>query len=391
MRADMTGTDAAIGISDLELATAHHVLDLEALANARGVDPAKYTRGIGQDQMSIPAADEDSVTMGATAASRLLARTGTDGVRTVLFATESGVDQSKSAAVIAHDLLGLSDRVRSVELKQACYAGTAAVQTAIGIVSRRPTERVLVIAADTARYDMNSAGEPTQGAGAVALLIEADPALLAIDPVSGVFSADIDDFWRPNDSTTAVVNSRLSITAYQKALWGAWEDLQDQGGPGISELAALVYHQPFTKMAAKAQRFLGRKLDVPMNDEALEAGAVYNRRLGNVYTAALYSGLAGLFDHVEGLGGQRIGLFSYGSGATGEFLTGTVGEGYRSADRAAAITRMLDERVPLTVPAYEALHEGVRASTEDYETVRTTAAPFRFAGVEGRARRYQRN
>jgi hydroxymethylglutaryl-CoA synthase len=137
----------ALGIHDLAIATGHHVLDLDDLAAANGVDPAKYHVGIGQDAFSVPAPDEDIVTMGAAAAKQVLDRHGVDGIRTVLFATESGVDQSKAAGVYVHGLLGLPRNVRVVELKQACYGGTAAVQMALGIIARDPGERVLVIAA----------------------------------------------------------------------------------------------------------------------------------------------------------------------------------------------------------------------------------------------------
>lgn len=390
LRADVAPATRAIGIHDLELATSHYVLDLHALAEARGVDPAKYTRGLGQDQMGVPAPDEDVVTMGAAAAARLLERHGAEGIRTLLFATESGVDHSKSAAVIAHGLLDLPEQVRTVELKQACYAGAAAVQSAIAIVARGPEERVLVIAGDVARYELCSAGEPTQGAGAVAMLISADPALMEIDPVSGVYSADIDDFWRPNDSSTALVNGRLSISSYEKALGGAWDDLQAQGGPAIEDIDAFVYHQPFTKMAVKAQRFLAQRTGQDLDAEALVQGAVYDRRLGNTYTASLWAGLASLLDHRDGLEGRRVGLFSYGSGSAGELLTGIVRPGYFDPQRAASITAMLDGRAELTVAEYEELHSLVVRSDEDSATPHVTDSMFRFAGIQGRARRYER-
>ena len=38
-----------------------------------------------------------------------------------------------------------------------------------------------MIAADTAEYERSSSGEPTQGSGAVALLLEEDPKLYTID------------------------------------------------------------------------------------------------------------------------------------------------------------------------------------------------------------------
>ncbi|MCL6423823.1 hydroxymethylglutaryl-CoA synthase [Brachybacterium sp. JHP9] len=380
-----------IGIEDLEIATGHHVLDLSALAETRGVDPAKYSRGLGQDEMSLPAADEDVVTMGAAAASALLERTGIEGIRTLLFATESGIDHSKSAAVIAHGLLGLPPHVRSVELKQACYAGMAAVQSAIGIVARRPQEKVLVIASDVARYQLASPGEPTQGAGAVAMVISADPALLEIEPISGVYSADIDDFWRPNDSSTAVVDGRLSMGAYQKALMGAWEDLQAQGGPSADQIDAFVYHQPFTKMARKAHRHLSQKLGAELDETPLDQAEVYNRRLGNTYTASLWNGLASLLDHAGDLAGKRVALFSYGSGSAGEMLTGIVRDQGDAAGRRARRLAMLDAREPLAVDAYEELHRSAElSSASDQETPQVGGSGFRFAGIQGRARRYER-
>src|SRR5690625_6648443 len=142
-----------IGIHDLELATTHHVLSLTTLAEANGTDPGKYRLGIGQDEMSMPAPDEDIVTMSASAAPPLLQRHGTERIRTLMVATESGLDQSKAAGVLVHQLLGLPAGVWAVELKQACYSATAALQAAIGIVGRAPQERVLVIAADVARYE----------------------------------------------------------------------------------------------------------------------------------------------------------------------------------------------------------------------------------------------
>ncbi|WP_147915246.1 hydroxymethylglutaryl-CoA synthase [Ruania zhangjianzhongii] len=379
-----------IGIHDLELATAHHVLDLGLLATSNGTDPNKYRIGIGQDEMSMPAPDEDVVTMGASAALPLLQRHGADGIRTLLFATETGLDQSKAAGVWVHQLLGLPAHVRTVELKQACYSATAALQAAIGIIARSPEEKVLVIASDVARYELDSGGEPTQGAGAVAMLVSANPALVEIEPISGVHTADVDDFWRPNDSSTAVVDGALSVRAYLDALTGAWDDLAARGGPELAAIDRVVYHQPFTKMAKKAQQRLSQHAGSDLGEVGLQTGSVYNRRLGNTYTASLYASLAALLDHEDDLAGQRVGLFSYGSGSVSELLTGIVQPGYASADRARRVREALDARVPLDVAEYRQLHATELPSGVDVATPRVTKAPFRFAGIRGRARHYER-
>lgn len=394
----------SIGIHDLELTTSHHVVRLDDLAASNNTDPAKYRLGLGQDEFSFPAADEDIITMGASAAKAILDRNGIEGIRTLIFATESSVDQSKAAGVSAHSLLKLPNHVRVVEFKQACYAGTAALQAAIGIVSRNPEERVLVISSDVARYELDSPGEPTQGAAAVAMLISIDPSLVSIEARTGIFTDDVDDFWRPNDSTTAVVDGKLSVTAYLDALTGAWKDLQAQGGPALDEIDRLLYHQPFTKMAKKGQAHLaeltGADLAVALPGEAtdpaatgrdtgLATGTLYNRRLGNSYTASVFSALASLLHHDETLENARIGLFSYGSGSVSEFITGIVQPGYFNAANSDRVKEELDARLPLSVEAYRELHSAEHPSLEDYETPRVTTGPFRFAGISGQARRYE--
>ena len=378
-----------IGIHDLELATSHHVLDLGKLAGAHDIDPAKYRVGIGQDEMSILAPDEDIVTMGAAAAQPLLERHGHQEIRTLLFATESGVDQSKAAGLWVHQLLGLPAHVRVVEFKQACYSATAALQAAIGMISRSPGERVLVIASDEARYELGSSGEPTQGAGAVAMLVSADPAMVEIEPVSGVHTVDVDDFWRPNDSSTAVVDGALSIRAYLESVTGAWDDLAGRGGPDPASIERVVYHQPFTKMAAKAQRALISRSGAELPARGLQDASVYNRRLGNTYTASLYASLASLLDADPELAGRRIGMFSYGSGSVSELLTGIVQPGYWDPDRAARVRKALDARVPLEVQEYRRLHARVLPSAVDVENPHVTDGPFRFAGITGHARHYE--
>ncbi|WP_130839427.1 hydroxymethylglutaryl-CoA synthase [Corynebacterium neomassiliense] len=391
----------AIGIHDLEMATGHHVVDLAELAESTGVAPGKYILGLGQSQMSVLAPDEDIVTMGAAAAKPLLERNGTEGLRTLLFATESGVDQSKAAGVAVLDLLGLPSNIRVVEMKQACYGGTAALQAAVGIVARSPQERVLVITSDNARYELDSPGEPTQGAGAVAFLVSADPAVLEIEPASGISTTDVDDFWRPNDSTTAVVDGHLSVGAYLDALTDAWNDLQAHGGPSVEDIDRILYHQPYTKMAKKAQQRLreitGGQISTALNpgdepdgrDTGLETSSRYNRRLGNSYTASVYSALVSLLDYDPGLEGRRIGIFSYGSGCVSEFLTGIVKSGYLERRNPHRSENLLDAREPVDIPTYRSLHTAPHGTSEDQVTPRVTSGPFRFAGVTGRARRYE--
>ncbi|PJE95973.1 hydroxymethylglutaryl-CoA synthase [Streptomyces carminius] len=382
-----------IGIHDLSLATTQYVLMYEALAAQNGTSVAKYHWGIGQRSMSVPAADEDIVTMAAQAAAPVVARHGADRIRTVVFATETSVDQSKAAGIYVHSLLGLPSAARVVELKQACYSGTAALQFAIGLVHRDPSQQVLVIASDVSRYELGTAGEATQGAAAVAMLVGADPALVRIEEQSGMFTADIMDFWRPNYLTTALVDGRESISAYLQAVEGAWKDYTERGGRALDEFSAFCYHQPFTKMAYKAHRQLlqhcGHAAAEAEITRAIGHTTAYNAEIGNSYTASMYVGLAALLDHADDLTGQAIGFLSYGSGSVAEFFAGTVVPGYRAQLRSEAHREAIGRRKEIDYAKYRELHEwSFPADGGEHPVPRETAGPYRLAGLFGHKRVY---
>lgn len=188
-----------IGIDNIGIYVPKFYLDHSDLAQARGVDPDKYSQGLGQKSMSVPAPDEDIVTMAANAAADFSEEELSD-VSWVLFATESGIDQSKAAGLYVHSLLNLPDSARVIELKQACYSATAAIQMAkaLLVLEQDKNKKILILASDIARYGLNTTGESSQGAGAIALLISHNPKIIEITNTSGVYTQDVMDFWRPN-------------------------------------------------------------------------------------------------------------------------------------------------------------------------------------------------
>ncbi|MFE6894359.1 hydroxymethylglutaryl-CoA synthase [Streptomyces sp. NPDC057694] len=384
----------SIGIHDLSFATTEFVLPHTALAAHNGTAIGKYHVGIGQESMSVPAADEDIVTLGASAAAPIVARHGSDLIRTVVFATESSIDQAKSAGVYVHSLLGLPSATRVVELKQACYGATAGLQFAIGLVRRDPGQQVLVIASDVSKYDLDSPGEATQGAAAVAILVSADPALVRIDDPSGLFTADVMDFWRPNYRDTALVDGQESIAAYLQAVEGVWKDYTEQGGHALEDFAAFCYHQPFTKMAHKAHRHLleycGQDADKDDIARAIAPTTAYNTVVGNSYTASMYLGLAALLDQADDLSGRLVGFLSYGSGSVAEFFAGTVVAGYRERLRTQGHREAIGRRRPVDYAGYRALHErAFPTDGGDHSTPEQTTGSFRLAGISGHKRIYQ--
>ena len=384
-----------IGIDQISFYTSQYDLDLRALAEARGVDPDKYVVGIGQSKMGIPPPDEDVVTLAASAAFPLKERGALDGVETLLFATESGIDQSKAAGIYVHGLLEMSSRCRTVELKQACYSGTAGLQMAIAFVARNPGKKALVIASDVARYELGSPGEATQGCGAVAMVVSENPRLVAIDPECGYYTEDVMDFWRPNYRSEALVDGKYSTMVYIHALVESWKQYAEQTGRSLADFDRFCYHIPFTKMAEKAHRKLCHKFKVQVGKEQmyalLEESLRYSRVTGNCYAGSMYVGLASLLDTAEeDLADKRIGFYSYGSGCVGEFFSGTVQPGYRDVLYAEQHRNMLENRTELKYQQYEDIFNyGVPIDGGEYVFPQYKTGPFRFSGISQHKREYE--
>lgn len=386
-----------VGIDLISFYTPQYFLDLKVLAKERGVDADKYTIGIGQEKMAIPPPDEDIVTMAASAAHPIIEQAGRESIEILLFATESGIDQSKAAAMFLHGLLKLPARCRAVELKQACYGATAGLHLAAASVAARPGIKALIVGSDIARYDLRSPGEPTQGAGAVAMLVTVNPRVLALDPETGLYAEDVMDFWRPNYRDEALVDGKYSMRVYLAALEECWRQYAERTGRQFHDIAKYCYHLPFTRMAEKAhirlakfaalKELTGAELETEISDSLR-----YNRITGNTYSASLYEGLSSLLDYGgDDLSGQRIGLFSYGSGCMGEYFSGVVQPGYRKHLFTERHRAQMDGRTELTYRQYEDIFQlGFPTDGGDHAFAQYRTGPYRLAGVSQHKRLYER-
>ncbi len=385
-----------LGIDKLGFYTPPTYVDMVELAEVRDVDPNKYLIGIGQEKMGIAPKTYDIVSMAANAANSILTDQDKEEIDMVLFATESSVDFSKSAGTWVHELIGLQPYTRTVELKQACYSATAAIQLAMGHLALHPASKVLVLASDIAKYGVKTGGEPTQGAGAVAMLLSANPSVLAIEPESGYYTKDIDDFWRPAYAEFAYVDGKYSNEAYLNTLQAAWDRYKDTQKADLSDFEALAFHVPYTKMGRKALQALADEMDEETTERFenyYESSIVYNKIVGNIYTGSLYLSLISLLEQADELeAGSRIGMFSYGSGAVGEFFVGEVQEGYQNHLLKAEHEELLENREQLTIEEYEEILSNPVAVDEEGDTaidrLHARKGDFIFTGIDGHRRRY---
>ncbi len=366
-----------VGIDTLAIYTSRYKLDLADLAEARGVPRDKYAASLGQYTMAVPPPGEDIVTMAANAAQQALSDTDMHSIEMLLFATESGFDTSKAAGTYLHDLLKLPSRCRIVELKQACYGGTAGLQLAMPYLRENPTKKVLLVLADVARYGLHAAAESSQGAGAVAMVLSAQPRLIALEREYGVIAENVMDFWHPQYLSHALVDGKYSSKLYLQLLEKTWEQYRQLSGRELIDHDYFCYHTPVPRLVETAHQFLLKLSRQPLEptQASLQAALEYGRHMGNSYTAALYVGLASLLDHCQqDLSQKRIGFYSYGSGCVAEYFSGVVQPGYQRVLHTAYHQQLFAERIPLTVTEYEAFYnyhypeDGSRFELPVYQT-----------------------
>ncbi len=165
---------------------------LEDWCDWNGGDWAKVRNVIGHSfRMLGP--QQSVYTMAANAVLRLIDRYGIDpqNVGFLGLGTESSTDNSAGAIIVkgivdealtAQGREPLSRHCEVPEFKHACLGGIYALKSGLRyLTSDGEGKQAIVVCSDIALYERNSSGEPTQGAGAVAMLLERDPVMATID------------------------------------------------------------------------------------------------------------------------------------------------------------------------------------------------------------------
>ncbi|MCJ0920377.1 hydroxymethylglutaryl-CoA synthase [Mammaliicoccus sciuri] len=361
----------AIGIDKLDFYIPSFYVSMEDLANARGVDPNKFKIGIGQNKMAVNPVSQDIISMGINAAQDILSEQDKKDIDMVIVATESGVDHSKAASIEIHNQLNIQPFARCIEMKEACYSATAAIQLAKDFLSNNPSKKVLVIASDIARYGLNSGGEPTQGAGAVALLLSHNPRILELNDDSVAYTNNVYDFWRPTSEKYPVVDGALSKDAYIESFNTVWNEYAKRTGHKVNDFESFCFHVPFTKMGEKAfKTILNENVEDSIKNRLMDAyqdSVLWNRDVGNIYTGSLYLSLISLLQNHTFQAGQEVCLFSYGSGAVAEIFSGSIVEGYDKALDKEKHLDMLASREQLSVEEYETFFNRFDNQEFDFE------------------------
>ena len=257
-------------------------IDLERWCEWTGNDPSK-TRAVVGHAFRMPGPDQNVYTLAANAVLRLIAQYDIDPCRVGYLAlgTESSIDNA-AGAVIVRGLVdqalaseGKSALARDCEVpefKHACLGGVYALKGGLRYLACDGRERqAIVVSADIAEYARGSSGESTQGAGAVAMLLETSPRLLELDLAMSGSASEYRgvDFRKPflrfagqapgkhgRLSDLPVFNGKYSTDCYTDATLRALDAMFARRGGSRAEylrgLAAVFMHRPYHRMPRNA-------------------------------------------------------------------------------------------------------------------------------------------
>ncbi|RLA32363.1 MAG: hydroxymethylglutaryl-CoA synthase [Gammaproteobacteria bacterium] len=218
-------------------------------------------------------------TMAATAVIRLIRQYDIDPERVKFLGlgTESSTDNSAGAiivkgmvdrALVAEGKAPIARSCEVPEFKHACLGGVYGMKGALRQLALDGAgTQSIVVCADIAEYARGSSGEPTQGAGAVAMLLEENPKLAEVDLIQSGSASDyrMMDFRKPmsrfcgQDRSEShqvqdfpVFNGKYSTTCYIDETLHALNDMYEKRGLVAADymrsLQSVFMHRPYRRM-----------------------------------------------------------------------------------------------------------------------------------------------
>jgi hydroxymethylglutaryl-CoA synthase len=413
-----------VGIDAIQFDVPKLYLPIPELAEQRNIEPDKLTKGLGLQKMSILDVSQDVITLGANALLKLIQQEQLqlDEIAKIYVGTESGVDNSKPVASYIIELIEnkLGNKAFQhcdvVDLTFACIGAVDALQNCVDFIRLHPTKKAIVIATDFAKYDLNSTGEYTQGAGAVAMVVAANPKIIAFSTETGVATSGVFDFFKPkqtllksvitgNDSNEnwfdvleteitlvkdqPVYDGHYSNTCYIDRITAAYDHYKkesQQSGILFNDWAFIFMHLPYC--------FQGRRTFIEIyaqeNQHILEQTAGENTKekikglaksqayqelvaekiypteiasgaVGNLYTGSIFLGMLSALYYAatneKQLSNEKVGFIAYGSGSKSKVFEGTLQKEWKAQISKTKLFEQLELRTAVDFKTYEKLHK----------------------------------
>ncbi|MGI0054298.1 MAG: hydroxymethylglutaryl-CoA synthase [Thermoplasmata archaeon] len=300
----------------------------EEIGRVWGADGASMGQGLNVHRKSVPSPDEDTITISTEALRLALARGGIDPqqIGAVYVGSESHPYAVKPTATVVAQAVGATPNLTAADFEFACKAGTAAVQTCLGLVGAKMIRYGVAIGSDTSQGAPGDALEYSASAGGAAFIIGRERIIAKVHHTLS-YTTDTPDFWRREGQRYPSHSGRFTgEPAYFRHVTECTRRIMEVAGTDSKSYRHVVFHQPNGKFPQRVGKQLG------FTDEQMRHGLV-TPYIGNTYSGASLIGLANVLDHAGA--GERVLMVGYGSGAGSDAFDIETTDELLSYDRAS--------------------------------------------------------
>jgi hydroxymethylglutaryl-CoA synthase len=376
--------------------------------------------------MTLPDTHQDTVVFGANALTKLILdnNINLNEIARIYVGTESAIDSSKpiSSFLIALMEQKFGENTLSecdvVDFTFACIGGVDAMQNCIDFVTLNPTKKAIVVTTDFAKYDLNSTGEYTQGAGALAMLITSNPRIIAFENNWATSTKGVFDFFKPyrTISKTAITGSttnepwfenleseveihkdqpvfegqysnqcymdrtRDAYFSFKKlkntteTVYDSWKSIvmhlpyAFQGRRMLSEIYALDASNTIISGDEDTSEYQNKLKEISKSvaykefvNEKLMPAEIASSLIGNLYTGSIFMGLlstlAHFYDAKKEISDSKFGFLAYGSGSKSKVFEGTIHPDWKLAIAGVKLFETIEKSFEIDFETYNKLHK----------------------------------
>jgi hydroxymethylglutaryl-CoA synthase len=414
------------GIDAIAFDVAKIHLPINTLAKARNIEPEKLEKGLGLIKMTLPDTHQDTVVFGANSLTKLISdhNINLNEIARIYVGTESAIDSSKpiSSFLIALMEQKFGENTLSecdvVDFTFACIGGVDAMQNCIDFVTLNPTKKAIVVTTDFAKYDLNSTGEYTQGAGALAMLITSNPKIIAFENNWATSTKGVFDFFKPyrtisktaitgnttNESWFENLESEVEIHKDQpvfdgqysnqcymdrtrdayfsfkklknttETVYDSWKSIvmhlpyAFQGRRMLSEIYALDASNTIIIGDEDTSEYQNKLKEISKSEdykefvnEKLMPAEIASSLIGNLYTGSIFMGLlstlAHFYDTEKEISDSKFGFLAYGSGSKSKVFEGTIQPEWKLAIAGVKLFETIEKSFEIDFETYNKLHK----------------------------------
>jgi len=297
-----------IGIIGYGVYIPRYRIRVDEIARVWGANAESISNSLMVYEKSVPALDEDTATISVECARNAIqhSKINPSDIGAIYVGSESHPYVVKPTSTIVAAAIGATSELTAADYEFACKAGTAAIQTCMGLVALGMIRYGLAIGADTAQGKPGDALEYTASAGGGAYIIGREKLIAEIiDTYS--FTTDTPDFWRREGQEFPSHGARFTgQPAYFRHVISAASGIMERNDLKPGDFDYVVFHQPNGKFPLRVARILGFKREQVMR-------GLVTPYIGNTYSGSTLIGLANILD--DAVSGNLILAVSYGSGA----------------------------------------------------------------------------